>query len=65
LRKAAIKIEDQVAGWLTQDELGYQFVYDKTYAATPKRSDQTDHIFLFNFIGFFSLAMASNSYRNF
>lgn len=35
MRKAAIKIEDQVAGWLTQDELGYQFVYDKTYAAQP------------------------------
>lgn len=35
MRKAAIKIEDQVAGWLTQDELGYRFQYDKTYAAQP------------------------------
>jgi serine/threonine-protein kinase HipA len=29
LRKAAIKIENQLAGWLTQDEQGYYFVYDK------------------------------------
>jgi serine/threonine-protein kinase HipA len=32
VRKAAIKIEDQLAGWLTQDEQGYHFVYDKAYA---------------------------------
>ncbi len=32
MRKAAIKIEDQLAGWLTQDEQGYHFVYDKAYA---------------------------------
>jgi serine/threonine-protein kinase HipA len=35
LRKAAIKIEEQLAGWLTQDEQGYHFVYDKTYATQP------------------------------
>jgi serine/threonine-protein kinase HipA len=35
VRKAAIKIEDQLAGWLTQDEQGYHFVYDKAYAARP------------------------------
>lgn len=35
MRKAAIKIEDQLAGWLTQDELGYHFVYDQAYAAQP------------------------------
>ena len=35
MRKAAIKIEDQLAGWLTQDEQGYHFVYDKAYAARP------------------------------
>lgn len=29
MRKAAIKIENQLAGWLTQDEQGYHFVYDK------------------------------------
>jgi serine/threonine-protein kinase HipA len=35
MRKAAIKIEDQLAGWLTQDEQGYHFVYDTAYAAQP------------------------------
>jgi serine/threonine-protein kinase HipA len=35
LRKAAIKIEEQLAGWLTQDEQGYHFVYDTTYATQP------------------------------
>jgi len=25
-------IKGQLAGWLTQDEQGYHFVYDKTYA---------------------------------
>jgi serine/threonine-protein kinase HipA len=35
LRKAVIKIEDQLAGWLTQDEEGYHFVYNQTYAAQP------------------------------
>ena len=35
MRKAAIKIEDQLAGWLTQDAQGYHFVYDKAYAAQP------------------------------
>ncbi|HSC54143.1 MAG TPA: HipA N-terminal domain-containing protein [Phnomibacter sp.] len=32
MRKAAIKIEDQLAGWLTQDENGYHFVYHPAYA---------------------------------
>lgn len=35
MRKAAIKVEDRLAGWLTQDEHGYHFVYDKAYAAQP------------------------------
>jgi serine/threonine-protein kinase HipA len=35
MRKAAIKIEDQLAGWLTQDEQGYHFVYDKAYIQMP------------------------------
>lgn len=35
MRKAAIKIEDQLAGWLIQDEQGYHFVYDMAYAAQP------------------------------
>jgi len=35
VRNAAITIKDQLAGWLTQDEQGYHFVYDKAYAAKP------------------------------
>ncbi len=35
MRKAAIKFEDQLAGWLTQDEHGYHFVYDHVYATLP------------------------------
>jgi serine/threonine-protein kinase HipA len=35
LRKAVITIEDQLAGWLTQDEQGYHFVYDPVYTAMP------------------------------
>jgi len=34
VRKAAIKIEDQLAGWLSQDEHGYHYVYDQTYLNT-------------------------------
>ncbi len=33
MRKAAIKIDDQVAGWLTQDDQGFHFVYDQNYIA--------------------------------
>jgi len=35
VRKAAIKIEDQLAGWLTENEQGYHFEYDKTYSVKP------------------------------
>ncbi|MEX0595772.1 MAG: HipA N-terminal domain-containing protein [Candidatus Paceibacterota bacterium] len=31
MRKAEIKMHDTTAGWLTQDENGYHFVYDKMY----------------------------------
>lgn len=31
MRKAEIKMHDKIAGWLTQDENGYHFVYDKAY----------------------------------
>jgi len=31
MRKAEIKIFDKTAGWLTEDENGYQFEYNKTY----------------------------------
>jgi serine/threonine-protein kinase HipA len=33
LRKAVVKVEREIAGWLTQDEHGYQFSYEKTYAS--------------------------------
>ena len=36
MRKAAMKIEDKLAGWLTQDENGYHFVYDQAYAIQPR-----------------------------
>lgn len=35
MRKAIIKIEAHVAGWLTQNEDGYHFVYDAVYVAQP------------------------------
>ncbi len=31
MRKAVIKMDTQLAGWLTQDEYGYHFIYDSTY----------------------------------
>ena len=31
MRKAEIKIQDTTDGWLTQDENGYHFVYEKKY----------------------------------
>jgi serine/threonine-protein kinase HipA len=31
MRKAEIKMHNQTAGWLTQDENGYHFVYDTAY----------------------------------
>lgn len=38
MRKAAIKMHDKTAGWLTQDEDGYHFVYDAAYleAGSPQ-----------------------------
>ena len=35
MRRAAIKVEDQLAGWLTQDDKGYHFVYDPSYVTLP------------------------------
>lgn len=35
MRKAAIKIKDQLAGWLIQDESGYHFVNENSYSAIP------------------------------
>jgi serine/threonine-protein kinase HipA len=34
MRKAAIFIDDAHAGWLTQDDSGYHFVYDSAYLNT-------------------------------
>jgi serine/threonine-protein kinase HipA len=31
MKKAEIKVQDTTAGWLTQDENGYHFVYDAAY----------------------------------
>ena len=31
MRKAEIKFNDQTAGWLSQDENGFHFIYDKNY----------------------------------
>lgn len=31
MRKAEIKIHDRTAGWLSQDENGYHFMYDASY----------------------------------
>jgi len=31
IRKAEIKMHERTAGWLTQDEHGYHFVYDDQY----------------------------------
>jgi serine/threonine-protein kinase HipA len=35
VRKAAIKVKDQFAGWLIQNERGYHFMYDHAYASQP------------------------------
>lgn len=36
MSKAEIKVHDFTAGWLTQDENGYHFVYDPAYLKSPK-----------------------------
>lgn len=36
MRKAEIKIHNNTAGWLTQDENGYHFVYDRHYLESKK-----------------------------
>jgi serine/threonine-protein kinase HipA len=36
VRKAEIKIHDTTAGWLTQDENGYHFIYDTAYIKNDK-----------------------------
>jgi len=36
MRKAEIKVQDITAGWLSQDENGYHFVYDAEYLKSNK-----------------------------
>lgn len=36
MRKAAIKMNGTTAGWLSQDENGYHFVYDPDYLKSEK-----------------------------
>ncbi len=31
MQKAEIKFQNQLAGWLSQDENGYHFIYDSSY----------------------------------
>lgn len=35
MRKAEIKVNDHTAGWLTQDENGYHFRYEKDFIESP------------------------------
>jgi len=35
MKKAAIKMDEKLAGWLTQNEDGYHFVYDEAYESKP------------------------------
>ncbi len=35
MRRAEIKIHESTAGWLSQDEDGYHFVYDTAYLKLP------------------------------
>jgi len=37
MRKAEIKMNDVTAGWISQDENGYHFVYDKVYLQSENR----------------------------
>ena len=36
MRKAEIKFNEDTAGWLSQDENGFHFIYDKTYLKGEK-----------------------------
>jgi len=36
MRKAEIKFNEDTAGWLSQDENGFHFIYDKTYLESEK-----------------------------
>lgn len=59
MRKAEIKVRDLTAGWLTQDESGYHFIYAPAYLADegaepvsltlPLKADSFDSNILFPF----------------
>jgi serine/threonine-protein kinase HipA len=36
MRKAEVRVEEVTAGWLTQDENGYHFAYDRAYLHSDK-----------------------------
>lgn len=36
MRKAIIKMDTQLAGWLSQDDSGYHFEYAKVYLSQPE-----------------------------
>lgn len=36
MRRAEIRMGDKVAGWLLENENGYEFAYDENYLADPK-----------------------------
>lgn len=38
MKKAEIKIHDRTAGWLTQDDYGYHFEYDKVYLENDNKT---------------------------
>ncbi|MDP4187661.1 MAG: HipA N-terminal domain-containing protein [Bacteroidota bacterium] len=59
MRKAEIRYNNDLAGWLTQDEDGFHFLYDQSYLASektmavsltlPLRSKRYDSLILFPF----------------
>jgi serine/threonine-protein kinase HipA len=36
MRKAEIKVHEKTAGWLSQDETGYHFIYDPAWLASEE-----------------------------
>ena len=53
MRKAEIQIHDKTAGWLTQDENGYHFMYDQNYL----KSDDPQPVSL-------TLPLQQNAFKN-
>lgn len=59
MRKAEIRCNNDLAGWLTQDEDGFHFLYDQSYLTSenpiavsltlPLRSEKYDSLILFPF----------------